>query len=453
MNVVSLSLCYPSDEDPHAGLFVYRRLRALAALARVRMVHAIPTPFWRMRIADWGSTIDDGPRRMGGTGSLPASGHGRTSRPWHPAIADWGLPINDCRLSIDDWELSIVNRQSSRSTWRVPMPYLPLVGKPLNPYLYARAVYPLIASWAVRGEVDIIDAHFSWPDGVAAARVARKLRLPYVVTLRGVLDRYAGHPIKRPSIIRSLNAAAAVIAVSDSLKQSAIHLGLDAHKIHVIPNGVDGDIFKPGDRRAARTELGRAPDETMLVTVGHLCRRKGVHRVLELLPELVRRDGSIRYVVIGADGAEDRFAAHLHRLTRRLGLLDRVTFTGPLEAPDIARWLQAADLFVLPTGNEGWCNALCEAVATGLPVVCTDVGGNGEIVSHSAGALVPFGDRSALLTAIRQMLTTAPDRTSVAQNGPLRTWAHVGAETAAVLRKAMHMAPETITRLTPLCDR
>ncbi len=388
MNVVSLSLCYPSERTPFAGLFVQRRLRALTQMADVRVINPIPTPPWSRHRATWQS---EGP---------PTCRH-------------------------------------------VPMPYLPLVGKPLNPTLYARTIRPIIASWSRQGTIDVMDAHFCWPDAVAANRVAREMRIPYTVTLRGLLGKYGRDATKRRSIVHALNEAAAVIAVSQALRQDAIRLGVDVSRIHVIPNGIDTAIFKPGHKTEARRSLGRANNETILITVGHLCPRKGFHRVLEVLPDLARVDPTIRYVIVGDDGAERRFSRRLQRLARRLDVADRATFTGALEPQGVARWLQAADVFVLPTTNEGCCNALKEALATGLPVVCTDVGGNHEIVTEEAGRLVPCGDRAALTDAIRRILQKTPDRRAVACAAPERSWARVAEETAAVLHQAALGGPGT----------
>jgi len=388
-------------------------LQALTEFASVRMINPIPIPFWSAR---------------------------RTA----------------------------VERSNDQPpTWFVPMPYVPLVGKPFNVACYVRSVLPLLSPWTESGLVDVIDAHFCWPDGVATAKLARKLNVPYVVTLRGLLRRYTSDPTKRATIARSLRQAAAVIAVSDDLKQQAVRLGVSADHVMVIPNGVDTDRFRPGDRAAVRRELRRDAQEVILITVGHLCRRKGFHRILEIMPDLLKRHTNIRYVMIGDDGGEGRFARRLRRTTRRLALDEYVTFTGGLEPPEVARWLQAADLFVLPTTNEGCCNALLEALATGLPVVCTDVGGNREWVSAAVGRLVRPNDRHELLDAILHTLsevrmappraagsTPLPSRSRLgrvqgrgsvcgAPNAALRSWSQVGQETAQVMQQV----------LGRLCDR
>ncbi len=449
MNIVSLSLCYPSPSAPGAGRFVQQRLHALHLSHTVRVI----CPLLRSpRTAIRGSSLE------AIRGSTPEAIPGSAVGPaFQPVKRQAGKPVP--------------HALGPPPVWYVPMPYIPRLTQPINPHLYARAVYPLLSEWAASGQVDLIDAHFCWPDGVAAARLARRLGLPFTITLRGVLKRYANHLTKRRSIIGALREADALIAVSQSLKAEAVKLGIHADRIHVIPNGVDTAIFKPGDRNQARHALGRSPDETLLITVSHLCRRKGIHRVLRMLPELIRRgtgrkarqttpckpcsavsratpppSRDLRYVVIGADGAEGRFHLHLTRLVKRLGLLDHVTFTGALPPAGVVQWLQAADLFVLATSNEGCCNALCEALATGLPVVTTDVGGNAELVHPCRGRVVPYGDDRAFLQAIQ---STLDDRTASAgrSSRTTRTWNLVAAETAAALQSTL---PATGRPTTPL---
>lgn len=383
MNVVSLSLCYPSDRDPQAGLFIQRRLAALSASIPLRVIHPIPTPPW---------------------------------------IRRRGYPPEEQRLP---------------PVWHVPMHHLPGLSGPLNARLYARAVEPLLVGWMRQGDVDLLDAHFSWPDGVAASLLAARLKRPYVITLRGVLQRYVRHAAKRAAIVRALKGAAAVIAVSDDLRRQARALGIPDHRLHLIPNGVDTTIFKPADQRSARKELHLPESMKLLITVGHLCPRKGFHRVLDVLPKLLRHHPTLHYAIVGGDGAEQPFAQRLRRLAHRGGLADRVLFTGALPPPDVARWLAAADLFVLPTTNEGCCNALLEARAAGLPVVCTDVGGNREWVTVSSGLLVPPNDHRQLHDAVNTMLRTRPHRRAIAAAPTLRTWNRVAHETASVWRNAL----------------
>lgn len=380
MNVVSLSTCYPSPGRQHVGTFVRSRLRAVSETEHVRVVQVVPTPVWRTR----------------------------------PMLQ--------------------VHREEHPPVWRVPMRYIPGADGPWNPILYARAALPVIRPWAERGAIDVLDAHFIWPDGVAAAHLATATGLPFVITLRGVLPRCSRQWLKRGPIVRALRQASSLVAVSESLKAAAVRLGADSAKIQIIPNGIEAGVFRPGNRSVARAALGRAKEETILVTVGHLCPRKGVQHVLAILPGLVRRMPTVRYVVIGDDGAERPYRSVLGRLARRAGLDRVVTFTGALPADKVAQWLQAADLFVLPSRNEGCCNALCEAAAVEVPIVCTDVGGNRDLVAGRRAHFVPVGDHAQLARACVAMIENPVRGDALGRTA--RTWMDVGRETSAVLRAA-----------------
>ena len=135
-----------------------------------------------------------------------------------------------------------------------------------------------------------------------------------------------------------------------------------------------------------RRETRRAPslelpsDAPVLVSVGALVERKGFHRVMECLPILRSRHPGLRYLIVGGASPEGDWSAVLRRRAQELGLQDCVVFLGPLAPERLKVPLSAADVFVLATRNEGWANVFLEAMACGLPVVTTDVGGNAEVV-------------------------------------------------------------------------
>ena len=156
----------------------------------------------------------------------------------------------------------------------------------------------------------------------------------------------------------------------------------------------------------------------MLVSVGGLCERKGFHRVIEVLPALRARHPGLVYLVVGGPSPEGDWTERLRAQAEEAGLESEVRFLGRVAAEEL-RWpLSAADVFVLSTRNEGWANVFLEAMACGLPVITTDVGGNAEVVTDEAfGTLVPFGDAMALRDALDQALVRPWDRAAI------RAWA------------------------------
>jgi teichuronic acid biosynthesis glycosyltransferase TuaC len=271
--------------------------------------------------------------------------------------------------------------------------------------------------------VGIIDAHFAYPCGYAATLLGRWLRLPVSITLRGTETRHLRTPGLRELAVRAVRDATQVLSVSDSLRQLFVKAGVDGTRIRVIGNGVDLTKFRRVPRQAARSELGIPEDAQVLITVGGLVERKGFHRVIEVLPSLLLRYPRLRYLIVGGPSAEGDMGAGLRAQVDRLGLQSQVIFTGSLPPEQLSVPLSASDVFVLATANEGWANVFLEAMACGLPVVTTDVGGNKEVVNAPhLGQIVPFGDPAALRDALAAALADPWDRERIVAYAQENTW-------------------------------
>lgn len=274
-----------------------------------------------------------------------------------------------------------------------------------------------------QGQLDIIDAHFAYPDGYAATLLGRWLGVPVTITMRGTETRHTNDSALRPLIITAMSKANRVFSVSDSLRQIAISCGIDTSKLRVIGNGVDISKFSPQSKNKARASLGISGAAKVIVTVGGLCERKGFHRVIAALPELIKKYPDLIYLIIGGPSPEGDMTKQLQQLVSELNLGSAVKFLGAMAADKLGQPLSAADVFVLSTRNEGWANVLLEAMACGLPVVATDVGGNREVVSNpSVGTIVPFDDHAELIAAITQSLDTHWDRAAIRAYAEANTW-------------------------------
>jgi glycosyltransferase involved in cell wall biosynthesis len=287
-----------------------------------------------------------------------------------------------------------------------------------------------LASWRLarrlttRPGVDLIDAHFAYPDGYAATLLGRWLGVPVTITLRGTEPSLARFPARGERVALALQRATRLFSVSDSLKRYAVEAcGVPEGKVRVVGNGVDTQKFQPVDRALARAELGVAPDARVLVSVGGLVERKGFHRVIDLLPALIGRYPDLLYLVVGGGGPEGDIGVRLRAQVTALGLERHVRFLGPMPSERIKVPLSAADLFVLATSNEGWANVFLEAMACGLPVVTTDVGGNREVVSDARlGTVVPFGNGPALRAALEHGLDHHWDRAAITEHARANAW-------------------------------
>lgn len=271
----------------------------------------------------------------------------------------------------------------------------------------------------------LIDSHFAWPDGYASTLLGRWLRVPVTITLRGTEVPHSKDSLKCTKILLALSRAARVFAVADSLKRHVVALGARAEKIQVVGNGVDTERFVQENQVEARERFDLPVDAQVLMTVGGLVERKGFHRVIELMPALLEEFPQLYYLVVGGACAEGDWRERLEGQANALGVRDRVLFTGAI-APDDLRWpLSAADVFVLPTSNEGWANVFLEAMACGLPVVTSDVGGNPEVVCNDElGTIVPFGQPQLLLKAIVSALNKKWQRDEIITYAKNNSWDH-----------------------------
>jgi len=269
----------------------------------------------------------------------------------------------------------------------------------------------------------LIDAHFAYPDGEAATRLGRWLGLPVTITLRGTEVPHSRNPALRPRLARTLKAAARVFAVSDSLRRLAHALGTPAERTEVVGNGIDTARFQPVDRAAARARFGLLDDAKVLISVGGLVERKGMHRVIDVMSALIKFHPNLHYLIVGGASPEGNNRAELTAQVARLGLADRVHFLGALPSDELKWPLSASDVFVLATRNEGWANVFLEAMACGLPVISTDVGGNAEVVCRlELGTIIPFGDSTALKQALDEALNKDWDRAAIRDYAQANHW-------------------------------
>lgn len=359
--IVTFTSLFPSSAMPAHGVFVPERMRRVAAAGGFdwRVVAPVPAvPLLLRRAAD---------------------------RRWQavPAAETWqGVPVQHPRWR--HWP-GLVRRQARAM---------------------AEGARAAVASLAAGRRV-VLDAHYLWPDAVAAAALAAELGVPFTMTARGTdLNVLAGDRWIAARIAAAAQRAHACCAVSAALgDRFAAVAGLPRARVLDVRNGVDLERFAPGDPAAARRELGLPPTGRILLGVGRLVAGKGfgaAARALAALPP------DVLLVLVGDGPERDAIAAAGGGRVRRLGELP------PERVPSAYR---AADALVLPSLREGWPNVVTEALASGLPVVATRVGGIPQILGDppppGIGALVAPGDDAALVAALQRTVAAPPDRAAV----------------------------------------
>lgn len=260
--------------------------------------------------------------------------------------------------------------------------------------------------WQVRQTVDLIRRHAihilhthgyrSDFTGLIAARVAG---IPVVSTVHGwtpVSLKLRGYQVLDRFCLKRFDT---VVCVSSRLHEEFTQLGIGADRLVYLPNAVSLPEQSPGQRDTARQQLGVAPEEKIIVTIGRLSPEKGLDILLVAYARQFGSDHGVRLILVG-DGPE---MAELKLLTDRLGIAEQVAFAG--FTTDVARYYAAADLFVMSSHTEGFPMALLEAMAWGLPVLASAVGGIPDIVENGKdGCLVPPGDEEQLASAMGNLL-------------------------------------------------
>lgn len=387
MRVLSLSTLFPSAARPGFGLFVARQAEALSRRGDVDMVvlHPVaiaPQPFDRL--------INKPAER-----ALPAS------------TQDWGVEVH-----------------YPRYVW------LPRIGPRWNPQLIARAVLPLARKLHAERPFDLVDAQFFYPDGPAAARIARALGVALSIKARGSdIHLWGTKGFARKAMLAAAKQAGGTLAVSAALKADMAAMGMDVGRIAVHYTGLDHTRFRPLPRAKTRAalvaEAGLAipADAPLLMGVGNLIPLKGHDLSIAAMTDLPEAQ-----LVIAGAGPEE---ASLRSLVSTLGLGSRVHMLGSVRPDALAQWLSAADVFMLPSEREGLANAWIEALACGTPLVISDVGGAHEVVGQPSAGRLAAREPEAIAGAVAELLANPPSQAEVAANAARFSWDANAAQLAA----------------------
>lgn len=393
MKVLLFSSLFPSAVQPVHGIFVETRLRELLKAGDVQAKVVAPVPWFPFKAERFGQYA-----RYAATPRVEQR-HGLEV--FHPRYV---LP--------------------------------PKVGMHVAPYAMALGALPTLKRLQKQGfDFDLIDAHYCYPDGVAAGLLAKWLGKPFFVTARGSDVNLIGEFARpRALMLATARAAAGSIAVSQALADRLIALGAPAQQVHTLRNGVDTLRFAPKPRDVARRRLGLREDGRYLLMVGNLVELKGHAIAIEALAALPE----LTLLCVGA-GPE---LAALQSLAQRLGVQERVRFVGQVGQGDLKWWYSAADALALCSSREGWPNVLLEAMACGTPVMATRVGGTAEIVTTPvAGRLMERRDAPALVAAWQALMADTPTRAATRQYAEGFSWDATTQGQRNLFKEVLHAAP------------
>lgn len=399
MRTVTFTTLYPNESQPRHGIFIEQRLRHLLATGAVESQVVAPVPWFPFTSRRFG--------KYSVFARVPPYEERHGIRIWHPRF-----------------------------------PLIPKMGESLTPLLMALGARAALERMRDDGfDFDLIDAHYLYPDGVAAALLARHFGRPMISSVLG--DDVITHPefrLPRRMIVWAVRQSAGVTCVCEALKERLVAVGAPADKVAVILHGVDFELFQPVNREEVRQRLGLSG--MVLISVGHATPRKGHHLAIQALVSLPKVT-----LLIAGDGW---YEETLRELAAGLGVQDRVRFLGQVEQEDLKDLYGAADALVLASSREGIANVLMEAMACGTPVIATAVWGTPEAVTApEAGLLMRDRSAVALVESARELFAHYPDREATRRHASQFRWERTNAEHLALLSQAVQIHDGSRRRSQP----
>lgn len=329
LRILTFTTLYPNAARPQYSVFVENRLRHLLATGEVEARVLAPVPYFPFRTERFGS---------------------------YATFAK--TPSQESRFGIDIDHPRFLT--------------IPKVGMSVAPFLlYAAARLALGRLLRTGQRFDLIDAHYFYPDGVAAVMLGREFGLPVTITARGTdLNLIPDYALPRRMIRWAAERAQGLITVSSALADRLAALGVERSRITVLRNGVDPELFKPV------TPFEAPGGRPLAISVGNLVPLKGHDLVIRAVAQIP----GLSLWIVG--GGPER--GRLEALARSLGVEERVSFLGVVPHERMPAVYSAADVLVLASEREGWPNVLLEAMACGARVVTTNVSDVAEIVGKPA---------------------------------------------------------------------
>lgn len=370
LRVLTLSTLFPDHTRPNFGIFVERQTRGLAEAYDVEVRVAAPI----------------------------------------------GLPPGPLALIHHAEKLTLPPRETWRGldVYRPRFTTIPGVGGRWHAHHLQRALEPLLDAIRRDFPFDVIDASFFFPDGPAAVALGARYDVPVSIKARGADVHHWGSATATSSqVIGAGQAADGLLAVSAAMRDDMIALGMPVDRIRVHHTGVDLDRFRIVDRAAAKAALG--VEGPLVLSLGALIPRKGHHLVIHAVAALP----GVSLAIAGEGPERERLIAY----AEELGMGDRLHILGGVAHESLPAVLAAADVMALASASEGLANAWLEALACGTPIVISNVGGAGEVVtSPEAGRIVPRNPAN-FAVGIADLLANPPARHAVRAAAERFTWA------------------------------
>lgn len=380
LKILVLTTLFPNETNPYLGVFVRERINGLSKYCTLKIIAPIAYfPLFRKRVSKSNST--------------------------------------NCEKS-DVYDF-IVHHPKFFA--------IPKLLKLLDVISLSISVSLLIKRVLKNYNFNIIDAHYAYPDGVAAALISSLFKVPFTITIRGSdINVIAKNYFFRcKAIVWALNKCDKVISVADSLKLQAIKLGIPPEKIVTISNGVDCNKFYSIDKIDARIKLELPIDRNIILSVGNITRNKGFNLVLEAVNKIKIRYPKILYIIIGG-GIDEKYNSYFRHLVNKIKsykMEENVMLVGTKSNSELYLWYNSADLFCLASESEGYPNSVLEALSCGIPVVSTNVGDVQNILFNKRlGIIIQKRNANEIAIALEKALQRNWDKSKIRKSIESKSW-------------------------------
>ena len=376
LKVLIITNAFPNNKEPNRGIFVKQSTIELANLCDVQVI--APVPWFPFK--------------------------GRVFSKW------------SCSAEILDKE-EINGIKIHHPRWLV----IPKVLRSMYGFFFFFSVLPLVSRIRRQYDFDIIFGPWIYPDGFASVLLSRILKKPVVLQALGCdVNLYTNYFLRRQIIKWALSNSDKIVAVSRSLKENIIELGIQDDKVVFVPNGVDTAIFMPMNQLDCRNKLNLSADQKIILFVGSLEEVKGVMYLIDAFKKLTSTsdmDVHLFMVGIGSLGTEIRTRIN------ELSLQDKVTLVGEVAHQNLPLWMNAGDLLCLPSIREGMPNVVLEALGCRKPVVASRIGGIPDMItSEDLGRLVEPCNAEALKDAFLEVLGREKTEYLRTEDIPVSSW-------------------------------
>lgn len=371
LRILTFTTLYPNAAKPQYGVFVENRLRQLLMSGEVSAHVLAPVPYFPFRGERFGA-------------------HALSAR----------APLAETRFGI------AIDHPRFLTIPKLGMTVAPLL-------LYAGARLALARLLRAGQAFDLIDAHYFYPDGIAAVMLGRAFDLPVTVTARGTdINLIPDYLMPRQMIRWAAERADGLIAVSSALAAKLSALGIEESRIAVLRNGIDATQFRPVAPFGGRDDPSPLP---LAISVGNLVPLKGHDLAISALPAIPE----LYLWIVGGGPERDR----LESVARNLGVEQRVRFLGVVPHERMPEVYSAANILILASEREGWPNVLLEAMACGARVVATNVSDVPKIITEpAAGAWLRERSLPVLVQALRDVLATPVSREATRAHALRFSW-------------------------------